>query len=260
MSASTHDGQSFVGKVALVTGSGSGLGFAIARALGEAGAKVAAHYRSNRSGVEQLQQHLEAAGGQCAMLQADLGKSQDVERMFRELDAAFGGRIDMLVNNAGEWMDKSPIAQCTESQWDRMLTINAKSVFLCCQQAARRMMVQGEGAIVNIGSVAGHTGGGGGTVPYAAAKAAVHTFTRGLAKELAPHGIRVNAVSPGLFDTAMIEGRVSDEAGKAFKGMTPLGRYGQPPEIAPVVMMLLGSGASYMTGEIVEGNGGLLMR
>ncbi len=260
MTASTHDGQSFAGKVALVTGSGSGLGFAIARALGEAGAKVAAHYRSNRSGVERLQQHLEAAGGQCSMLQADLGKSQDVEQMFRELDAAFGGRIDMLVNNAGEWMDKSPITQCTESQWDRMLSINAKSVFLCCQQAARRMTVQGEGSIVNIGSIAGHTGGGGGTVPYAAAKAAVHTFTRGLAKELAPHGIRVNAVSPGMFDTAMIEGRVSDEVGKALQAMTPLGRYGQPPEIAPVVMMLLGAGASYMTGEIIEVNGGLLMR
>ena len=180
--------------------------------------------------------------------------------MFAEFDVASGGRLDMLVNNAGEWMDKRPVLECTDDQWDRMFAVNARSVFLCCRQAARRMVEQGEGAIVNIGSVAGHTGGGGGTVPYAAAKAAVHTFTRGLARELGPHGIRVNGVAPGMADTAMLDGRVTPEARSALLAATPLGRMAEPREVASIVTMLLSPAASFVTGEIVEVNGGLAMR
>jgi len=166
----------------------------------------------------------------------------------------------MLVNNAGDWMDRVSIVDCPQSLWDRMFAANATSVFLCSQQAARRMIRQGSGSIVNVGSLAGHTGGGGGTVPYASAKAAVHTFTRGLARELGPHGIRVNAVSPGMVETPMLEGRVSNEARSSLAASTPLRRFGRPEEIAPIVLMLLSPRASYMTGEIVEVNGGLLTR
>lgn len=250
----------FVDKVALVTGAGSGMGFATAVALGEASARVGVHYRGNRAGAESTRQRIERAGGHAITLQADLSRADEVRRLFEELDAAFGGRIDMLVNNAGDWMDKIPIVDCLEEQWDCMFDANAKSVFLCSQQAARRMIRAGGGAIVNLGSVAGHTGGGGGTVPYAAAKAAVHTFTRGLARELGPHGIRVNAIAPGMVDTPMLDGRVTDEARAKLGAATLLGRFGRPEEIARVVLMLLSSAASYMTGEIVEVNGGLLTR
>ena len=250
----------FKGRVALVTGTGSGMGLEIALALGRAGAHVGVHYRSNRDGAETVKKRIEALGGQAVLLQADLSLAADVTRIFAELDAAFGGRIDMLVNNAGDWMDKAMVVDCPEELWDKMLDVNAKSVFLCCQQAARRMVRQGEGAMVNIGSIAGHTGGGGGTAPYAAAKAAVHTFTRALARELAPHGVRVNAVAPGLTDTPMLAGRVDAQAVDKFSAMTPLGRLGLPGEMAPAVLFLLSPGASFMTGEIIEVNGGLLMR
>ena len=252
--------EAFAGRVALVTGAGSGIGSAIALALGSAGAQVGVHNRSSRAGAEAVKQQIEAAGGAAALLQADVSSAEEVARLFGELDAAFDGGIDMLVNNAGDWMDKALIVDCSEAQWDKMLDVNAKSVFLCCQQAARRMVPRGSGAIVNIGSVAGHTGGGGGTAPYAAAKAAVHTFTRALARELGPHGVRVNAVAPGLTDTAMLEGRVTAEAAEKFRGMTPLRRLGEPADIAPAVMLLLSPASSFMTGEIIEVNGGLLMR
>jgi 3-oxoacyl-[acyl-carrier protein] reductase len=250
----------FRGRVALVTGAGSGIGSAIALALGQTGAHVGVHYRRSRDGAEAVRQQIEAAGGGATLLQADLTKADEAARMFTELDAAFEGGLEMLVNNAGDWMDKVPVVDCPEAQWDHIFDVNVKSVFLCCQQAARRMIARGSGAIVNIGSIAGHTGGGGGTAPYGAAKSAVHTFTKALARELAPSGVRVNAVAPGLTDTAMLEGRISSEAAKTFSTMIPLGRMSKPAEIAPAVMMLLSPAASYITGEIIEVNGGLLMR
>ncbi len=247
----------FRGKVALVTGASSGIGSETALALGRAGAVVGVHYRGNRASAEALRDRIDAEGGRAVVLQADVSRSDEVARMFGELDAAAGGRLDLLVNNAGEWMDRLTIADCPEAHWDKMQVVNLKSVFLCCQQAARRMIKQGEGSIVNLGSVAGHTGGSGGTVPYAAAKAGVHTLTRGLAKELAPHGIRVNAVAPGLVDTPMLVGRVTQERAAE---MTPMGRMAKPSEVASVILMVLSPACAFVTGEIVEVNGGLLTR
>jgi NAD(P)-dependent dehydrogenase (short-subunit alcohol dehydrogenase family) len=201
------------------------------------------------------------AGGCATILQADLRDPEQISVLFDRVDEAFPTAIEMLVNNAGEWMDRRPILDCSLKQWDSMFRMNTQSVFLCCQQAVRRMSVSGQGgAIVNIGSLAGHTGGNGGTVPYAAAKAAVHTFTRGLAKELAQQNIRVNAVAPGMVNTPMLHERVSAETVDAVTQATPMARFGIPEELVAPVLMLLSPGASYITGQILDVNGGLLMR
>jgi 3-oxoacyl-[acyl-carrier protein] reductase len=245
------------GRTALVTGASSGIGYATAVALGSAGAIVGVHYNRNRGGAEAALADIQAAGGRAFAIQADVSRSDQVERMFTEMDRLAGAHLDLLVNNAGEWMDRMLVRDCPEDQWDRMMAVNAKSVFLCCRQAARRMIDAGGGAIVNLGSIVGHTGGSGGTLPYAAAKAAVHTFTRGLAKELAPHGIRVNAVAPGFADTPMLVGRVTHERAQQS---TPLGRMAEPGEIASMILTLLSPVSSFVTGQIIDVNGGMLVR
>jgi len=257
----TDLGSWFSGRVALVTGASSGMGQAIAVALGQAGACVGVHYRGNRAGAELTCQQVIDAGGKATVLQADLSNAKQVNAMFEMLDSEFQSSIEMLVNNAGDWMDKAPILDCPLEQWEKMFAVNTLSVFLCCQQAGRRMVEAGNGGvIVNIGSLAGHTGGGGGTVPYAAAKAAVHTLTRGLAKELAPKNIRVNCIAPGMIDTPMLDGRVGVESFNFLKKLTPMGRIGRPDEIASSTLMLLSPSSSFVTGQIIDVNGGLLMR
>lgn len=260
MSRATENIDWFRDRIALVTGASSGIGAEIAFALGEVGAKVAINYRKNRAGAEAVRQRIEAAGGQAVAIQADVSQADQVERLFAAMASAWGERIDLLANNAGDWMDKRPVVDCDQALWERMFAVNTRSVFLCCRHAAKKMVEQAEGAIVNVGSLAGRTGGGGGTVPYAAAKGAVHTFTRGLARELGPHGIRVNAVAPGMIETPMIDGRVTPQSKNALTAVTPLRRFGEPAEIAAVVLHLLSPAASYMTGQIVDVNGGLLMR
>ncbi|HCN10627.1 MAG TPA: oxidoreductase [Lentisphaeria bacterium] len=250
----------FKGRTAIVTGASSGMGSAIALALGRAGANVGINYNRNQAAAEAIKEEIDSAGGSGLVLQANVGDPEHVERMFTTVDETFGGKLDMIVCNAGEWMEKNPVVECPLSEWDQMIRVNATSVFLCCQQAARRMIPQGEGAIVTVGSVAGHTGGGGGTVPYAAAKSAVHTFTRGLARELAPHGIRVNGFAPGVVDTPMQEGRATPEVAALLNKLTPVGRMGQADEVVDLALLLLSPGSSFMAGEIVEINGGLLMR
>ena len=166
----------FQGRTALVTGASSGIGYQIATALGLAGTHVGVNYCKNREGAAAAVAEITAGGGQAIAIQADVSSTQEVERMFGELEASFGERLDMLVNNSGQWMPRQPIVECSDETFDQMWAVNGRSVFLCCRTAARKMIAQKEGIIVNMGSVVGHSGGGGGTVPYAAAKAAVNTL------------------------------------------------------------------------------------
>jgi len=259
MSGSSHD-EWFAGRVALITGASSGMGYETALALGRAGARVGVNFCRNRAAADQAVDQIRSTGGEAIAIQADVSQSADVERAFQELAAAFGERIDFLVNSAGQWMDRSPLVECSDEQIDRMWEVNARSVFFCCRAAGRKMIDQGEGVIVNVSSVVGHSGGGGGTLPYAASKAAVNTLTRGLARELGPHGIRVVGIAPGLIDTPMIAGRVSDEALEKVIAATPLRRLGEPSEVAAVILSLLSPAASFVSGTIVEVDGGMLTR
>jgi 3-oxoacyl-[acyl-carrier protein] reductase len=164
------------------------------------------------------------------------------------------------VNNAGSLVNRLPIRELTEAGWDEVLTLNLKSAAFCAQAVASSMIARKRGVIVNVGSVAGHNGGGPGAGPYAAAKAGLAAFTKSLAKELGPHGIRANAVSPGVIDTHFHEVFSTPEMMQNFIKMIPIGRTGTPMECATVIAFLASDAASYIVGETIEINGGLYMR
>lgn len=250
----------FDNKVAIVTGASSGIGEAVARALVAEGASVTATYNSNREGAEALLNSVASLPGKMEIIQADVSKSEGVDGLVSRTVDAFGGGIDILVNNAGDWMDQVFIDECPDETWDRMMDVNLKSVFLCCRAVIPVMKRQGGGSIVNVTSAAGFTGGGGGTVPYGVAKGGANIFTKGLARELAPHNIRVNAVAPGVLDTPMQHRHASAERRQVFAEMVPLKRMGTPEEMVAPVLLLASDDGSYMVGAIVDANGGLLMR
>ena len=246
-------------QVALVTGASSGIGAATAVALSDLGARVALGYYRNAEGVTDVERRIHAAGGHAIALQVDVrdvGAIQAmVERVAKDL-----GPIDVLVNNAGSLVKRFPIRELTEEGWDEVLALNLKSAAFCARAVATSMVERRRGVIINVGSVAGHNGGGLGAGPYAAAKAGLTALTKSLAKELGPHGIRANAVSPGVIDTPFHEVFSTPEMMKNFVGLIPLGRIGRPIECATVIAFLASGAASYITGETIEINGGLLMR
>jgi 3-oxoacyl-[acyl-carrier protein] reductase len=256
---SIHKAFDLSHRVALVTGASSGIGAATARTLADLGAHVALGYHLNFEGASEIERRINAAGGRAIALQADVrdvGAIQAlVERVASEL-----GPIDILVNNAGSLVKRFPIRELTEAGWDDVLTLNLKSAAFCAQAVAASMIARKRGVIVNVGSVAGHNGGGPGAGPYAAAKAGLAAFTKSLAKELGPHGIRANAVSPGVIDTPFHEEFSTPEMMRTFVGMIPLGRTGTPMECATVIAFLASDAASYIVGETIEINGGLYMR
>jgi 3-oxoacyl-[acyl-carrier protein] reductase len=245
-------------KVALVTGAGSGIGKATAIALAEAGAAVAINYHRNEAGAADAKQTITDAGGRAIAIQADVTKTTDVRRMIAETVAAFGP-VDILVNNAGSLVERLRLLELTEERWDEVINLNLKSAFLCVQAVAASMIERKSGVIINVASIAGRNGGALGSIHYSTAKGGMITMTKGMAKELAPHGVRVNAISPGVIDTPFHEQFSTPEAMKNFTNIIPLGRVGKSEEVARTVLFLASEASSYLIGETIEINGGMLM-
>jgi len=246
------------GKVALVTGASSGIGRATAEALAANGASVAINFLRNEVGANAARAEIVSAGGSAIVVQADVTRASEVQALTERTVAEFGP-IDILVNNAGSLVERLKILELTEERWDEVIDLNLKSAFLCSKAVAASMIERKTGAIINVSSIAGRTGGALGSIHYSAAKGGLITFTKGLAKELAPFGIRVNAVSPGVIDTPYHEEFSSPEMMKTYTGMIPLGRIGEPAEVARVICFLASDAAGYLAGETIEINGGMFM-
>lgn len=193
-----------------------------------------------------------------ALVQADVTVAADVEALVKRTSEELGP-IDVLVNNAGSLIERLRIRELSEQRWDEVVDLNLKSAFLCAKAVAGSMIERKRGAIVNLSSIAGRNGGALGSIHYSTAKGGLITFTKGLAKELAPFGIRVNAVSPGVIDTPYHEQFSSPEMMRGYVNSIPLGRVGKPEEVAKVIAFLASDAASYLVGETIEINGGMFM-
>jgi len=244
------------GKVAVVTGASRGIGRAIALELAQRGASVVVNYHSSVDEAHQVVEAIEGQGGRAVAVQADVGDLDQATRLIEAAIDTFDG-IDILVNNAGTTRDQL-LMLMSEEDWDVVLRTNLKGVFNCCKVAARKMMRQRSGRIVNVSSVSGIAGQGGQT-NYAASKAGVIGFTKSLAKELGPRGITVNAVAPGFCLTRLTED-LSEKLKQQAVDATPLGRMGEPEEIAHAVAFLASDLASFITGEVLTVDGGLVMQ
>jgi 3-oxoacyl-[acyl-carrier protein] reductase len=246
------------GKVALITGASSGIGAATARAFAELGATVAIGYHGNRDGADEVRKEIEKNGGTAITVRADVRKGAEIRRLV-ETVANELGPIDILVNNAGSLVGRQRILEVTEERWNEIMALNLTSAALCSQAVAWSMIERKSGAIINIVSIAGRNGGGPGAGAYATAKGGLITFTKSLAKELAPHGVRVNAVSPGVIATPFHEVFSTPEMIKNFVAGIPMGRTGTSHECATVIAFLASDAAAYVAGETIEVNGGQLM-
>ena len=244
--------------VLIVTGGSRGIGAATAKLGGARGYKVAVNYNRNPAHAEAIVNEIEKAGGRAIAVQADVSREDDVVRLFETVDRELGP-VTALFNNAGIVHLMKPITEVVASELDEMWRVNITSQFLCAREAAKRMSTKlgGKGgAIVNMSSAAARLGGANGSISYAASKGAIDTFTTGLALELAPQGIRVTAVRPGLIETT-IHDDMGDKERLAKLGPTvPLGRTGKPEEVAEVVLFLLSPQASYVTNTIIDIGGG----
>ncbi len=245
-------------RVALVTGASSGIGSATALLLAASGAKVAVNYLSNESGATKTVDMVHKAGGTAWAIQADVSRSDSCRWLVDEVERKFGP-IEILVNSAGSLIERQPLAELTEQCWDQVQNVNLKSAYLCAQAVAPSLIRRKRGVIINIVSIAARTGGGLGAGHYSAAKAGLLAFSKSIARELAPHGIRVNCVSPGFIDTPFHERFSTEDIKKALVASIPMGRAGKPEEVASVIAFLCSDASSYICGETIEVNGGQLM-
>lgn len=248
----------FRDQVALITGASSGIGRATAEAMAREGARVGVNYCKNQAGAEQTAETIRKAGGEALVVRADVTHAAEVLAMVDAVRKEWG-RIDILVNNAGDLLARRSLTDMTEEYWDQIMALNLKSVFLCVRAVWQEMAERKTGCIINVSSIAGRNGGGPGAAAYAAAKGGLLTYTKGLAKELAPHGVRVNGIAPGVIATPYHERYSPGEVFQRFIASIPLGRAGTSEEIADVIVFLASPAARYITGETIEVNGGMLM-
>jgi 3-oxoacyl-[acyl-carrier protein] reductase len=243
------------GKTAVVTGASKGIGAGIAKGLAAEGAAVVVNYASSKDGAERVVADIKAKGGKAIAVQGDVAKAADVKKIFAETKQAFG-RLDILVNNAGVY-NFLPLEKVTEEDFHRHFNINVLGLLLATQEAAKLFGEEG-GSVINIGSVANDFNPPN-TVVYTATKGAVDAVTRVLAKELGPRKIRVNAIKPGFTDTegTRAVGHIGSDFEKQLVARTPLGRTGQPDDIAPVAVFLASDESRWVTGDTLAVSGGV---
>jgi len=247
-----------IGRTALVTGASRGIGRAIAVGLGRCGVDVIVNYHTNAEAADQTVAMISDGGGEAHAVQADVASKPDVDRLFDAVRERFGDHVDILVNNAGGPTDRHPLSTMPEEVWRRCLALNLDSAFFCTQ-AAWGLLPDGIGRVINLTSISARTGGGPEASPYAAAKGGLSNFTRACAKEFAPRGITVNAIAPGVIETDLHRYGTPPEEFRAVVDRIPLGYAGLPEDVVGTVLLLCAPEGRYLTGEIIEVNGGLLM-
>lgn len=243
------------GKIAVVSGGSRDIGRAIAIKLAKEGAKVVVNYYNTESGANETVAQIKALGQDAVAVKADVSKLADIEHLKSKAIEAFGDQVDILVNNAGGLFARKTLQEFDESFYDLVMNVNFKSTVFV-SQAFEPLMRKG-GAIINISSQAARDGGGGGSALYASSKGAVTTFTRAMAKELGPKGIRVNALCPGLIGTKFHDDFTKDEVRTKVAASTPLRKEGAAEEVADLVAYLASDEASFITGNNIDINGGL---
>jgi NAD(P)-dependent dehydrogenase (short-subunit alcohol dehydrogenase family) len=248
----------FRGMTALVTGASRGIGAETALALASRGAFTLVHFNTGDQQAAGVLERIRQAGGDGALMQSDLSGSNGIYH-FIELVRQTARPIDILVNNAGSLIQRTRFLDFTEELWDRVFTLNLTSAFLITQAVLPEMIKRGRGVVVNVSSVAARFGGGLGAIAYSSAKGSLSVMTKGLAREFAPHGVRINAVSPGTIDTDYHRTFSTPAGLEAVAKATPMGRIGTSAETADVIVFLCSDAARFIQGQVIEVNGGFLM-
>ena len=247
------------GRVVLITGASSGIGAAAAVAFGSCGSQLAVHCHTHPDAAAMVLERVRQAGGDGAVFRADMEDTAQLAGMVQQVDRHFG-RVDVLVNNAGSFVRRSPLIDASDALIDQVFHVNARSMLAISRYVVPIMRRQGSGCIVNVTSQAARSGGSLGAGLYASSKAYVSTMTRALAKELVADGIRVNAVAPGVIETPIHDGHTSAAVLEQLRAGIPMGRLGRAEECSGAILFLASEAmASYVTGQIIEVNGGSVM-
>ena len=258
MHGRAHNARAMYGRTIFISGGASGIGRATSLAFAAAGARVALTYITSANEAREVVNEIEGGGGLAFSRQTDMTKADQVEAAFAEAEAALGP-IDIVFANAGGLLKRSRCVETSLDFWNESVAVNLTSTFLACQAALKRMEPRRSGTIITMSSLAAFDGGGPGASHYAAMKGAVVTYTRALAKEVGPLGIRVNGVAPGLIGTRFHDQFNTPEGRKAAVERTPLKREGRAEDVADAVLWLASPGSSFLAGETIQINGGLGM-
>ena len=247
-------GLTFKDRVALITGASTGIGASTAIKLSGCGVKVALNYFESGSEAKKVAESVEASGGVSFLIRADVRDAGQVKEMVVKTVKEFG-KVDILVNNAGGMVKRVPVVEMNDATWDDVMKLNLRSVFYCSKAVIPHMMSHRYGRIINVSSVAAFTGGGRNAAVYAASKAGINGLTKGLAKELAPHGITVNSVAPGVIDTPF-HAKAETGGFNQFLPSIPMNRVGTADEVASLIAYLASDESSYVTGQVILADGG----